>query len=76
MRTIGMVWRKSSPLAKQLTEIAEAVRRAADGLRASRDARGLRIGDAALRREIREIAGILERASDALAERRKARSDG
>jgi LysR family hydrogen peroxide-inducible transcriptional activator len=27
-RTIGMVWRKSSPLAKQMAEIGEAVRRA------------------------------------------------
>ncbi len=33
-RTIGMVWRRSSPLSSQLLEVAEAVRRAGDGLRA------------------------------------------
>lgn len=27
-RTIGMIWRKTSPIAKQLTEVAEVVRRA------------------------------------------------
>jgi len=31
-RTVGMVWRKSSPLAGQLAEIAEIVRQAADNL--------------------------------------------
>jgi len=31
-RTLGMVWRKASPLAGQLSEIAEVVRRAAEGL--------------------------------------------
>ena len=34
-RTIGMVWRKTSPLARQLREIAEAVRRSAGVARAS-----------------------------------------
>lgn len=33
-RTIGMVWRKTSPLAKQLGEIADVVRRSAEELRA------------------------------------------
>ena len=32
-RTIGMVWRKTSPLAKQLLEISEVVRRSAGALR-------------------------------------------
>lgn len=32
-RTIGMVWRRTSPLATRLMEIAEAVRRSADALR-------------------------------------------
>lgn len=32
-RTIGMIWRKTSPLGKQLTEISEVVRRSADMLR-------------------------------------------
>ncbi len=32
-RTIGMIWRKSSPLAKHLVQIAEVVRRSADDLR-------------------------------------------
>jgi LysR family hydrogen peroxide-inducible transcriptional activator len=31
-RTVGMVWRKTSPLTKQLFEIAEVVRSAAGGL--------------------------------------------
>ena len=30
-RTIGMIWRKTSPLAKQLTQIAQVVRHAASG---------------------------------------------
>lgn len=30
-RTIGMIWRKTSPIAKQLTEVAAMVRRAAPG---------------------------------------------
>ena len=34
-RTIGMVWRKSSPLAKQLLQISEVVREAAAELRAA-----------------------------------------
>lgn len=32
-RTIGMIWRKTSPIARQLTEVADLVRKAADGLR-------------------------------------------
>ncbi|MGF1631339.1 MAG: hydrogen peroxide-inducible genes activator [Kiloniellaceae bacterium] len=32
-RTIGMIWRKTNPLAKQLQQIAEEVRRSADALR-------------------------------------------
>ena len=32
-RTIGMIWRKTSPLAKQLLQISEVVRRAAEALR-------------------------------------------
>ena len=30
-RTIGMIWRKTSPIAKQLTEVAEVVRKATEG---------------------------------------------
>lgn len=36
-RTIGMIWRKTSPLARQLTDLSEAVRRAAEELREARD---------------------------------------
>jgi LysR family transcriptional regulator, hydrogen peroxide-inducible genes activator len=32
-RTIGMIWRKTSPLAKQLLQISEVVRHSADALR-------------------------------------------
>src|SRR6202044_2830274 len=32
-RTIGMIWRKTSPLAKQLLQISEVVRRSAEALR-------------------------------------------
>jgi len=32
-RTIGMIWRNATPLAKQLRQIAEVVRRSADGMR-------------------------------------------
>ncbi len=32
-RTIGMIWRKTSPLANQLTQISEVVRRSAAALR-------------------------------------------
>jgi LysR family transcriptional regulator, hydrogen peroxide-inducible genes activator len=32
-RTIGMIWRKTSPLTKQLSQIAEAVQQAAEALR-------------------------------------------
>jgi LysR family hydrogen peroxide-inducible transcriptional activator len=35
-RTIGMVWRKTSPLVKQLQQIAEVVRQSADALGAQR----------------------------------------
>lgn len=35
-RTIGMVWRKSSPLSRQLVQIAEVVRQSAESLRARR----------------------------------------
>ena len=35
-RTVGMVWRTTTPLAPQLTRIAEVVRAAAEGLRAER----------------------------------------
>ncbi|MBX9648058.1 MAG: hydrogen peroxide-inducible genes activator [Xanthobacteraceae bacterium] len=31
-RTIGMIWRKTSPLAEQLSQISEVVRRSAEGL--------------------------------------------
>lgn len=34
-RTIGMIWRKTSPIARQLTEVADVVRQAVDGLRAT-----------------------------------------
>ncbi|HSF91236.1 MAG TPA: LysR substrate-binding domain-containing protein [Paracoccaceae bacterium] len=33
-RTVGMIWRKTSPLAKQLTQVAEVVRQTAEQLRA------------------------------------------
>lgn len=35
-RTVGMIWRKTSPLAKQLLRVAEVVRLSAEGLRAER----------------------------------------
>ncbi|WFU16839.1 LysR substrate-binding domain-containing protein [Bradyrhizobium sp. CB3481] len=38
-RTIGMVWRKTSPLAGQLLQISEVVCLAADALRAQREAK-------------------------------------
>ncbi len=38
VRTVGMVWRKTSPLANQLQEIAEIVRRSAETGRAGRTA--------------------------------------
>ena len=37
-RTVGMVWRKTSPLAKQLLQIAEVVRQSADTLRTQQSA--------------------------------------
>jgi LysR family hydrogen peroxide-inducible transcriptional activator len=36
-RTIGMIWRKTNPLAKQLLQISEVVRRSADALREQHD---------------------------------------
>ncbi len=39
-RTIGMVWRRTSPLARQLQEVAEVVRAAAGGLRSGSDTAG------------------------------------
>jgi len=36
-RTIGMIWRKTSPLAKQLLQISEVVRRSSDALREQRN---------------------------------------
>ncbi|MBN9077711.1 MAG: LysR family transcriptional regulator [Rhizobiales bacterium 65-79] len=38
-RTIGMIWRKTSPLARQLLQISEIVRRSAEAARASAAAR-------------------------------------
>ena len=46
-RTIGMVWRKTSPLARQLLEIAEVVRRSAGALRQSRDMAACEVAGAA-----------------------------
>jgi LysR family transcriptional regulator, hydrogen peroxide-inducible genes activator len=37
-RTIGMIWRKTSPLAGQLLELSEVVRRSAEALRDEHDA--------------------------------------
>jgi LysR family transcriptional regulator, hydrogen peroxide-inducible genes activator len=37
VRTIGMVWRKTSPLAGQLLQISEVVCLAADALREQRE---------------------------------------
>lgn len=34
-RTIGMIWRRSNPLARQLMQVADVVRQAADNLRSS-----------------------------------------
>ena len=36
-RTIGMIWRKTNPLAKQLLQISEEVRQSADALRKRQD---------------------------------------
>jgi LysR family hydrogen peroxide-inducible transcriptional activator len=36
-RTIGMIWRKTSPLANQLQQVSEVVRHSADALRDKRD---------------------------------------
>lgn len=38
-RTVGMVWRKTSPLARQLTQISEVVRVSAEALRDQHNAR-------------------------------------
>ena len=46
-RTIGMVWRKTSPLARQLMAIAEVVRRSAGALRQSRDMAACEVAGAA-----------------------------
>jgi LysR family hydrogen peroxide-inducible transcriptional activator len=35
-RTIGMIWRKTNPLAKQLTQVAEIVHQSANAMRVSR----------------------------------------
>jgi LysR family hydrogen peroxide-inducible transcriptional activator len=37
-RTIGMVWRKTSPLARQLLQISEVVNLSADAMRRQHDA--------------------------------------
>jgi LysR family hydrogen peroxide-inducible transcriptional activator len=37
-RVVGMVWRKTSPLAKQLSQVAELVRFSAESLRAQHGA--------------------------------------
>jgi len=39
-RTIGMVWRKTSPLARQLLQISEVVRQSAESLRAAQSFAG------------------------------------
>ena len=39
-RSVGMVWRKTSPLAKQLLQVAELVRYSAESLRAQHGAAG------------------------------------
>jgi LysR family hydrogen peroxide-inducible transcriptional activator len=36
-RTIGMIWRKTSPLVKQLEQIADVVRQSADVVRERHD---------------------------------------
>ena len=41
-RTIGMIWRKTSPLAKQLLQLSEIVRQSADSLREAHRAAGLK----------------------------------
>jgi LysR family hydrogen peroxide-inducible transcriptional activator len=43
-RTIGMIWRKTSPLAGQLRELSEAVRRSAEARRGEPDVRQPAIG--------------------------------
>jgi LysR family transcriptional regulator, hydrogen peroxide-inducible genes activator len=37
-RTVGMVWRKTSPIARQLMQVADVVRASAEALRAGREA--------------------------------------
>ena len=39
-RTIGMIWRNSTPLAKQLRQIADVIRRSADTMRRTASAEG------------------------------------
>jgi LysR family hydrogen peroxide-inducible transcriptional activator len=36
LRTIGMIWRKTSPLTEQLLRISEVVRQSAEALRGGR----------------------------------------
>jgi LysR family transcriptional regulator, hydrogen peroxide-inducible genes activator len=38
-RTVGMIWRKTTPLAGQLLELSEVVRCSADALRAQQGAK-------------------------------------
>jgi len=40
-RTIGMIWRKTSPLARQLLQLSEVVCRSADALRGQHDPDGV-----------------------------------
>lgn len=37
-RTVGMIWRKTSPLAKELEQISEVVRQSTHGLRNRQEA--------------------------------------
>jgi LysR family hydrogen peroxide-inducible transcriptional activator len=39
-RTIGMIWRRSNPLARQLQEVANVVRQAPEDLRSGYDSLG------------------------------------
>jgi LysR family transcriptional regulator, hydrogen peroxide-inducible genes activator len=45
-RTIGMIWRKKSPLAGQLLQLSDLVRRSADALRAQHGGSGMTTGGA------------------------------
>ncbi len=55
-RTIGMIWRKTSPLAAQLTELAEVVREAGQGARIAAPA-GAGSGDGEVPDQVRDAAG-------------------